>query len=267
MAGAPALEELLAEALDHPVEGWDFAWLVNEERLQQDAFPWDYTELVVRRARRSPDLLDLGTGGGERLASFPVRPRHTLATESYAPNVSVAGRRLAPLGIQVVRTSAADDNPLQGAKTSKGSLPFRDGVFHLVIDRNEAFVAREVARVLAPRGIFLTEQSGSAEIPDLYRLLDLPLPPRSTPSWDLHVAERQVARAGLEVLESGEADFEMRFRDVGALVWYLRAVPWTVPDFSVDRCRKRLEDLHTRVLRNGPIRIPRYAFWFEAEKK
>jgi len=37
-----------------------------------------------------------------------------------------------------------------------GRLPFRDGAFALVIDRHEAFNAREVARVLAPDGVFIT---------------------------------------------------------------------------------------------------------------
>jgi hypothetical protein len=76
-----------------------------------------------------------------------------------------------------------------------------------------------------------------------------------------------VTRAGLKVLDSAEANFTMRFRDVGALVWYLRAVPWVVPEFSVDRSRERLKELHARTVTEGPIQIPRSAFWLEAEKK
>ncbi|HKF19614.1 MAG TPA: hypothetical protein VKF14_20815 [Candidatus Dormibacteraeota bacterium] len=44
----------------------------------------------------------------------------------------------------------------QAADELLGRLPFRDGAFALVIDRHEAFNAREVARVLAPDGVFIT---------------------------------------------------------------------------------------------------------------
>jgi cyclopropane fatty-acyl-phospholipid synthase-like methyltransferase len=66
--------------------------------------PWDYTATVLEHARRSPDLLDLGTGGGEWLAALPYRPARTVATEAWPPNVSVARGRLKPLGTEVVRT-------------------------------------------------------------------------------------------------------------------------------------------------------------------
>jgi hypothetical protein len=41
--------------------------------------------------------------------------------------------------------------------------------------------------------------------------------------------------ADLEVERREDWRGETSFADVGALVYCLRAVPWTVPDFSVDR--------------------------------
>ena len=145
-------------------------------------------------------------------------------------------------------------------------LPFRDGSFHLVINRNEAFIAGELARVLMRGGTFLTEQSGTAEIPVILKLLGLPIPPPEGEPWDLALARDQVARAGLTVTRSGAANFEMVFHDVGALVWYLRMAPWTSPGFSLERQRRRLDELHSRVEQDGPLRIPRHAFWLEAVK-
>jgi hypothetical protein len=179
----------------------------------------------------------------------------------------VAARRVAPLGIQVIHSSPPVDNALQRDSDSRGSLPFRDGAFHLVIDRNEAFVAREVARVLVPGGVFLTEQSGSAEIPGLYRLLEMSPPSPRGPNWTLDLAKEQLTRAGLKPFGGGEAHFAMSFRDVGALVWYLQAVPWALPGFSVERYHARLERLHSRTKDRGPMRVPRYAFWVEVRKE
>ena len=96
MTALRSLDALPAEALAHPVQGWDFRWLRESRRFEEGTVPWDYDQLVRQQVRGSPDLLDLGTGGGEHRARFRVHPRRTVATESYAPNVRVAARRLAP---------------------------------------------------------------------------------------------------------------------------------------------------------------------------
>jgi hypothetical protein len=75
-----------------------------------------------------------------------------------------------------------------------------------------------------------------------------------------------VVATGLAPLGSGEATVAMSFLDVGALAGYLMAVPWVLPEFSVERYRPRLERLHSKIVDRGPIRIPRYAFWLEARK-
>lgn len=266
MANRGRLDDQLREVLDHPIRGWDFGWLRERGGFDEGRVPWRYLSLVAEAARDSPDLLDLGTGGGELLAALRPHPRRTVATESYGPNVPVAASRLTRLGISVVRTSPADDNVLQETSTSRGSLPFRDGAFHLVVDRNEAFLAREVARVLVPGGLFLTEQTGSSELPEFHRLLGLPLPAPDPLAWNLDEATRQLERVGLRAERSGEASWEMEFRDVGSLVGYLRAVPWAAPGFSVERCRPRLEELQESLSREHPVRVPCEGFWLTARK-
>ncbi|MDQ3823081.1 MAG: class I SAM-dependent methyltransferase, partial [Actinomycetota bacterium] len=82
MSEEAELRRLLAEAEARPLGGWDFGWL--GDRMRSGELPWDFTAIVVERARRSPDLLDLGTGGGEWLASLPHRPPRTVATEGWA---------------------------------------------------------------------------------------------------------------------------------------------------------------------------------------
>ena len=265
MTESRTCEELLTEAVGRRIEGWDFGWIQANGRLVEQPLPWNYRTVAQRKADEYPDLLDLGTGGGELLSSLQRIPTRAVATETYLPNARIAARRLSPLGIQVVHTQAAPDNNRQGGSSSVPSLPFRDGSFHLILDRNEAFVASEVARVLAPTGTFLTEQSGGVEFTALQRLFDLP-DPDPGPTWDLVAGRDQVEAAGLQVASCQEARVEMIFRDVGALVWYLRMVPWAAPGFSLPLHRRHLEELHRMTVRGGLIRIPRYAFWLEARK-
>jgi hypothetical protein len=43
----------------------------------------------------------------------------------------------------------------------------------------------------------------------------------------------------------------MEFFDIGAVVYFLRKVIWTVPDFNVQRYRERLRDLHEQIEQDG----------------
>lgn len=257
-------ELLIAEAEAQPFVGWDFSWLAD--RMVTQPLPWDYDGLVVERAHQSPDLLDLDTGGGEWLAALTYRPSRTAASESYPPNVSLAARRLHPLDVSVVRIAGAPDNNVQRVPESLGQLPFRNDVIHLVTNRHASFVATEVARILATGGRFITQQVGDRNDDDFYRLLRLPLPAPSPRPWVLSLAVAQVEAAGLRLLGSGEGDQVSSFADVGAFAWYLKAIPWTVPGFSISAFRRRLEDLHDRIAKYGPLQVRQSRFWLEATK-
>lgn len=257
------LERLLAEAKEHPVAGWDFSWL--ESRIATSPLPWDYEAMVLRHARTSPDMLDIGTGGGEWLAALAYRAPRTVATEAWGPNVDLAGARLRPLAVTVVRDEGAPDNAEQEADDERGRLPFPSESFQLVVNRHAAFAAKEVARVLVPGGRFVTQQIGGS-YDDFHRLLGLPVPAPASRRWGLPLAHAQLQAAGLSVVESGEGSEVTSFADVGAVAWYLVAVPWTVPGFSPDRDRARLADLHARIAAEGPVHVRLPAFWLDARK-
>jgi len=256
MSDTRTVDELLAEAAARPLVGWDFSWL--GDRLAVEPLPWDFDAIVDSATRRSPDLLDLGTGGGEWLASLPHRPPRTVATESWPPNVPVAERRLGPLEVEVVQVEPARDNTEQAPGEADGGLPFADGSFHLVVSRHESYVAAEIARVLGPGGRFLTQQLAPGT-DDFARLLGLPAP--DAPLFDLELALRQVEDTGLDPVDSAEAVQTLTFGDVGALAWYLRAIPWTVPDFDLETSHDRLRRLHDS---SEPLRARLYAFRLEA---
>lgn len=227
--------------------------------------PWDFAALVHERASRSADLLDLGTGGGERLSQLLPRPARTVATEGYLPNLREAYRRLPPLGIHLVRTSVAQGNADQGAHERRGSLPFRAGSFRFVTDRYEAHLPSEVARVLRSGGHFLAEMTGGEEVPELCQRLELDV--TLSPSWTLEMAERELKTCGLSVERSGAATFTRTFHVAGAELWYVLSIPWVAPGFSLETRRPQLGRIHQEILREGPLRVPRSGFWLEARKR
>jgi SAM-dependent methyltransferase len=232
-------DELVAEALNAPFSGWDFAWLAA--RSTAGRLPWNYRGEVARRAAAADVMLDMGTGGGERLARLSPRPRRTAATEAWPPNVGVAAVRLRPLGIPVIQDEGAPEITGQEGN-DRGRLPFRDGAFTLVTNRHEAFRAGEVSRVLAPGGTFITQQVDFHSFDDLCELLGLDVPPQPD-SW-LPLARQQVEQAGLVVQAAVRGQERHEFHDVAAVVYYLRVVSWAIPAYSLDACAARLRTAH-----------------------
>jgi SAM-dependent methyltransferase len=234
----PLFEQLLAEAEAVPVDGWDFSWF--EGRASEQRPSWGYARLMSRRMAAAGAALDLQTGGGEVLAGIDQPPATLCATESWPPNVRIARRNLEPLGGFVVQ--AGDRQP----------LPFRSETFDLVTSRHPTAVLwHEIARVLRPGGRYLAQQIGIGSNRELYEFLMGPLPhPEGNGS---ERALRELTEAGLVAEDVRHESLEVRFDDIVAVVVFLRKVVWTVPDFSVQRYRARLADLHEQIQRAGPF--------------
>jgi hypothetical protein len=56
-----------------------------------------------------------------------------------------------------------------------------------------------------------------------------------------------------------------RLYDVGALVYYLTAIPWTVLDFSVEKYSEKLLGLHQRLLEEYYLEFREHRFLIIAE--
>jgi hypothetical protein len=95
---------------------------------------------------------------------------------------------------------------------------------------------------LVPGGTFFSQQVGSGSVAELTEYFLGPQP-RST-SRDAGKAAQAAETAGLEVVDLREKSSRMEFFDIGAVVYFLRKVIWTVPGFEVSAYRERLRELH-----------------------
>jgi SAM-dependent methyltransferase len=125
--------------------------LFTSGRIVESPLPWDYCRLVREKFEPEGSLLDIGTGGGELLASLQPLPKHTVATEAWPPNFQVARARLEPLRVQVL-SHEYDGQP----------LPLKAGQFDLVINRHAGYTPAELYRLLKPGKFFITQQVGGA---------------------------------------------------------------------------------------------------------
>ena len=258
-------DELIAEAERQPFVGWDFSYL--KDRMVEAPLPWDYLAEVRERLNGVSALLDLGTGGGEVLSQLAPFPPRTFATEEYAPNAPIAAKRLHPLRAQVVRYEAPMENyaALGPPRPKKPGLPFRGRTFDLVIDRHEAYLSAEVFRILRPGGRFITQQCGGSNHLDLNDLLGIARP--SYEPWCLESAKAQLHAAGFERIAGREHIPTTLFGDVGAIVYYLRAVcSWQAPGFEARNHLERLRAIHRQIETDGPLKIRAHHFLVEAVK-
>ena len=217
----------------HPFSGWDFSYLKG--RLKGEREHWSYLGRAAELMKRSSSVIDLDTGGGEKFLSLREHwPAKVVATEDYAPNFKLANECLSPHGVEVVKVGVSDTDP----------MPFADGEFDLVLNCHADFNSSEVARVLSPGGTFLTQQVHGMWLWDLQAAFDAtPQFPDATPEKNVPLLEA----AGLSIVTVEEWEGRMVFEDVGAIVYYLKAIPWEVPDFTVKSHLRYLLALQERL--------------------
>ena len=235
-----------------PFIGWDFSYL--DGRMLEEQPPWSYSARAAELMKHSSSVVDLDTGGGERFLKLHEHwPHKVVATEHYPPNFKLATERLTPFGAKVVDIQLSDFGP----------MPFSDGEFDLVLNRHAAFNPYEVGRVLTSGGTFLTQQVHGLWAVDLLAAFD------AKPQWPDATPEKYLPRlqeAGLEIVNAQNWSGELAFTDVGAIVYYLKAVPWLVPGFSIDSHLKYLLKLQEQLEHNGLLAFAARKYLIEAHK-
>lgn len=232
-----SFESLVAEAMAAPVEGWDFSWL--DGRATEERTSWGYQRLMSQRLATASAALDIHTGGGGVLAGAEKFPPTMAATESWPPNAALATKRLHPLGVVVVATR--DEPP----------LPFADESFDLVTSRHPITVWwTEIARLLRPGGTYFAQHAGPATVSELVTHVIGPQP-QAWSELEPAAQRAQAQAAGLEIVDMRMERLRAEFFDIGAIIYFLRKLIWTVPDFTVEPYYERLRELHERIETEG----------------
>ena len=232
-----------------PFAGWDFSYLKG--RFVEGEPPWSYLDSAREAISRASDILDVATGGGEVFASLAPFPLRATAVEGYVPNLPIARKRLEPLGVRV----------FEGDTTS--GMPFENEAFDLVLSRHGGFVAHEMHRILKSGGVFLTQQVGGDNLADLADAFGSSLP---YPDNTLSRVREEFVALGCEIRRAEEWRGAVRFADVGAVIFFLKAIPWVVQGFDTERHLSALETLQTQLDEGRPLQFTYTRFLIEAVK-
>jgi SAM-dependent methyltransferase len=203
--------------------------------------PWDYAALVADLARDARSALDLGTGGGERLAMMrPLLPGRVYATEEWHVNAPIAHRRLRAVGVPVVQCSSLH-------------LPFADATFDLITSRHEDFSTADVARMLTPGGVFVTQQVGH----DDWRALGEWFPEMVEFGDHFLRYQQEFTALGMRVERAERHEYVAVYETLGDFVYMLLTAPWSLPDLDVERDIDRLLAMYDALgTAEGGVRVP-----------
>jgi SAM-dependent methyltransferase len=246
-------DQLVEAAERLPIGGWNFGWL--DGRAVEERPTWRYFDRVVERVADVSALLEVQAGVGSMIGSLPSLPRLSVATEGFSPSVATAAPRLRSRGVHLVVISQA-----------RQALPFAAGTFELVISRHPIDVWwGEIARVLRPGGIYFAQHVGPHSLRSLSEFLMGPLP--DTSNRDTEVERRAAEAAGLVVQNMRLEHPRTAFFDIGAVVYFLRLVPWIVPGFTVASYQHALRELHGTIERHGAFETSASRSLIEAKKQ
>ena len=251
----PEFDQLMAEGLNLDVEAYWGAGFLPGRFCSEDP-SWSYKAIARAVLAKAESALDMGTGEGGVLASLAPLPKLTVAYEEWWPTVPAAWSRLRPLGVHLVIALGSKDNVAGPDEDDRPGVPFRSDAFDVVLNRHEAFDPVEVWRIIKPHGSFLTEQVGSDEAASIRTLLGLPV---DAPEWAAAVAVHQLEAAGMTIDELQEERLAMTFTDIGALIGYVRSLPWAYEDLGWANLQPRLQQLHA-LSQSKPIEAVAHRF-------
>ena len=212
-----ALRSLAAEVAER--RGWNFSQVTSSV----DAVPWVYDDVVRSVLFPAAEVLDIGTGGGERFRSF---------APYFARGTGIDYDR------EMVRI-AREDTPadlagkLEFKEMSAVQLEFPNATVDIVLNRHAPISPIEVTRVLRPGGVCITQQVGTNNTQNVYEALGWEsngayIRASSDPSssgWELASTAREFERCGAEVVRAETYDVPYYFTDVRSFVFWLKSVP------------------------------------------
>lgn len=215
------------EATVTPRRGWDFSRMQTE----REPVPWDYMEVVPNYLTPRDTVLDIGTGGGEKLLAL---------SQHFGRGVGVDPD---PEMIQAARENGAGQAKVTFEAMAAEALAFPDASFEVVLDRHAPIDVSEVVRVLKPGGYFVTQQVGTQNMGNICEEFGTGRTIRNVNHAALDDGDQrglieEFTRRGCRVLSSAAYNVHYWVKDIPSLIFWFKAIAGgnEIPKgFSIER--------------------------------
>lgn len=139
------------------VKDWDFSKI---KYVSESLTDWNMYEILNKNADSSSKILDLGTGGGEKLIKNFPKAKEILGTDFSSEMIKSAERNL--------RRSSRDDISFKLMDNLKMTTP--DNYFDMVVARHTRIDAKQVYRTLRSGGLLVVQGVDKLDCWELKRM-------------------------------------------------------------------------------------------------
>lgn len=129
--------------------GWDFSNL----QYTSDGVEWELYDILKQKCKETDVLLDIGTGGGERILEISSKFKFVFGIDISPNMIRTAKKNQINSDISNVRFFEMDAEKIN----------FPDEMFNVITCRHSDFFPNEIYRLLEKGGSFLTQQVGEAD--------------------------------------------------------------------------------------------------------
>ncbi|OPA78606.1 SAM-dependent methyltransferase [Paenibacillus selenitireducens] len=199
------------------MNGWDF----SRVKCQSEGAAWDFYDVVTQNSKKSDMLLDIGTGGGEALLSIVDAALLLIGIDHSMGMIQTAQANVSASKASNVRMLYMDAAHIQ----------FPEGFFQVISNRHSGFDPREVARVLAEGGCFLTQQVGEADKMNLKLAFGRGQAFEVPDGTLMNLYMTQLEEVGFRDIQSFEYDAIDYYETYEDLVFLLKHTP-IIPNFG-----------------------------------
>lgn len=211
--------------------GWDFSRM----RTEREPVPWDYPEVVSRYLTPTDTVLDVGTGGGERLLNLASRFATGVGIDPDHEMVRVALANAARTAMTHVTFQQAGTGDL---------LNIPHEMFDVVLTRHAPTSARGLNHVTKPGGYFVCQGVGAHNMENIR----LAFQTGSATQYDNDQRSliSELCESGWVIVAEGEYNVRYLVRDLPSLLFWFSAIAGAneVPsDFSIARHHNILNDI------------------------
>ncbi|MGC4189813.1 MAG: class I SAM-dependent methyltransferase [Thermomicrobiales bacterium] len=211
--------------------GWDFSRMHTE----REPVPWDYPEIVARYLTPTDTVLDVGTGGGERLLDLANRFGQGVGFDPDPDMVRVA---------QANATRTATTHVTFQQAGAEDLASFSPEMFDVVLTRHAPTSAPGLDRVAKPGGYFVCQGVGSRNMENIRLAFDTGSATQF--DEDQRALTSELRESGWAIVAEGEYNVRYLVRDLPSLLFWFSAIAGAneVPsDFAIDRYHDVINDI------------------------
>lgn len=206
--------------------GWNFSSM----KIESEPAPWDYNSVIKKYLKSTDKVLDIGTGGGEKLIKLTKYYQHALGID------------IDPEMINIAKENSGKIDNVEFTVSNENMDSIRS-VFDMITDRHSPFNLSAIREHLKNEGYFITQQVGERNMLNIKQVLhEIIAPPP--------VSKTAILDSRLKLVAFEEYNIEYVVKDIQSLIFWLNALNLLHADIDGSKALKDLNIIN-EILKNN----------------